>query len=543
MRRGLAGAIAFAAFAAPAFAQEAPIIIDAGRLDRVEPEAPAPIELRGRDGARVEIAPAPREEAQTAPLASVALQGGGLIPAAVEEIWRPFVGRPLDAALAGEIAEAIAALYRQTDVALYSVIAPQQDLSDGALELVAIEGALADVAIETDDPQADDIALVQAYVAHLPTQRPLSRASMERAFALIRALPGVRLAANLVQTDQPGLARLVLRVEHDRVRVGAAINNRGTPRLGRTQVSADLAWNGVALAGDQATIFAAAPTDFESFFFIAAAYSAPIGEDGVRVRVSASRLETQPDGLRGTAETYGALVSYPLIASNARSLTISGAFDWAESENATLGQITDTSRTRVLRAALAYGQIRGRLTLNAGATLSLGLDAFDAYVDPILADVDFTRLSLTAGAERVLFGDLRLRARFAAQLTDSLLPGGEMFTLGGDAFGRAYPSALIAGDSGFAAMGELAFVPRGMPDWARGSEAYLFIDGGQIWRAARGLSPELVTGLASWGGGLRLGLFDQTIIGLEAAGGLDSPHGEEIEDWRILLAARSRWSE
>ena len=58
----------------------------------------------------------------------------------VSGVSRSFIGKPLDTAALTAISQALAAAYAKTDVALYTVEAPQQDFAGGLVRIRVIEG-------------------------------------------------------------------------------------------------------------------------------------------------------------------------------------------------------------------------------------------------------------------------------------------------------------------------------------------------------------------------------------------------------------------
>src|SRR3546814_20583914 len=89
------------------------------------------------------------------------------------------------------------------------------------------------------------------------------------------------------------------------------------------------------------------------------------------------------------------------------------------------------------------------------------------------------------------------------------------------------------------------------PAGLKGSELYVFADGGEVWTASRffGLLPRQNYELASAGGGVRLNFKGKTLVGLEAARTLTLPYAgttrDRSEERRVgkecVSTCRSRW--
>src|SRR3546814_14308535 len=99
--------------------------------------------------------------------------------AVVQAAFAPFIGRTRDKATIGEIASALSDTYGKGDVALYTIVVPQQNLSDGVLTLRVVEGYIDDVVI-TGDVTGRGLDLVRRYAARLAAEKPLRRPTLER---------------------------------------------------------------------------------------------------------------------------------------------------------------------------------------------------------------------------------------------------------------------------------------------------------------------------------------------------------------------------
>jgi hemolysin activation/secretion protein len=561
--RAQAGAAALAAALAPApffvsasFAQSAPLLIERGRIDRPEQQqapTPEPPPLRGRftlDGQTEAAPPAPppsppqqqQQEEQPAPLARVVVQGSSLPVEDVSETWVGKIGAPLDRSLVEQIIAALNATYQKSDIALFTILAPNQNLADGVLVLHAIEGHVAHIDIRTDHRDAKDIEYASRLAQNLTEERPLRRQTLERYLSLIRDIPGEKITARLEPAPELGGANLILEARRNGFDGGIGVDNRGTPELGRTQISFDAAYNGLLRGGDMTSFLFVMPAEDDLFTFIALGHSTPIGDDGARLNLNASQLKTQPDGRQdGEANAGGVSFSYPLIRGYKENVSLSLGIDALNSENALLGQTIANNRTRALRLGVSYAYATPQTAFGAAASLSEGFDIWGAKTDPLFADSEFTKLTGQANWSRLWARRYIARLRAQAQLSDHILPSSEQMSLGGEAYGRAYESAIVQGDQGVAAAAEGALILDAFtPSWMDGSEFYVFADAGQVWLNARPILPELDFSLSTAGLGARFALGKKTVLGLEFARSLEPPYPGAEEDWRLVYRLSTR---
>lgn len=471
----------------------------------------------------------------------VAVQGASISPAFVSGASRPFIGQTLDEAGLSRLVKAVADAYGKTDIALYTVAVPEQDFAGGRVILVAIEGRIGEVVIQPTPAKAD-MRLLKAYAGALKTDRPLSKGALERYISLIRDIPGVTTDIDLQRTDKVGVVRLVLKPTVKRFQAGVGINTRGTAQLGRTQISLDLIGNSLLTQGDRAQATIAVPTDVERFQYYGLSYQRPVGTNGTMAGVSLGYLKTKPKGsdVTGDARIAALTLSHPLIRGYESDLYLTGAFEALNSENALFGQTQSDERTRVARIGAAYGRTRTRSAMSLKGAASFGIDGLGARTaDPLSGRPDFRKVTGDAAYDRAIGKPLAVRLRATAQATDDPLPASEQFSLGGDAYGRAFEASTLVGDRGVAASAELAYAPRKLPRPIAGTEVYGFVDGGKVWTESRPGLPNGAADLASAGAGVRLSVFSKGVLEVEGARAVEAPTGRD-DDWRLVFSYRTR---
>ena len=540
MKRLLIFALVASALGAPvaATAQTALSQINPGRLD-VSPPAARHRTERLRHARRT---PAPAPEVKPFVLSRVEIAGSSLPPGALAAAYQPFVGRTIDKAGLQAITDALARVYEQSEVALYSVTVPTQDFTGGMLRLQAVEGYIAKTEFKGGEHQPG-LALARRYARRLQAERPLKRRDLERYVSLMRDIPGMTPDIELVQGDGgDGAVTLQVDPHAQGVQAAVSINNRGTAYLGRTQVQGDLYLDSLLRPGDQTRLSVALPTDIDRFQLYSFGHSQPVGSDGATVQLFGSYLRTNPAGLnvKGRAYSLGAQVSYPLIRGYRRNLYASASLDGLNSTNAFFGQELSNEHTRTVRGALAYSLASTTTVLLISGTASFGLSALGAREDPLLAKADFKKFNLKLNYNHALGGQWVIRLDGAAQLTSDLLPASEQFSLGGEEFGRAYEASYLVGDEGYGASAELAFVLPRTPPALAGTELYGFADKGAVrYRSRLGLPQEDLS-LSSVGGGIRAPIRKHVVVGVEVARGLESPlPGIDGKRWRGIFNIRT----
>ncbi len=522
--------------------QNGSLIIDQGRSDRQPAVAPATL-LPPPPATRGDVRAIPKSISSEQKLLRVRVEGSNAPLTILQRTFEAFIGRTLDTATITAVANALSDAYGKGDVALYTIVVPEQDLSRGVLSLRVVEGYIADVVI-TGDVRGRDLTLIRKYAAKLVDRRPLKRPALERYLSLIRDISGLAVDVQLLNLAAPGAVRLVLSLKHDDLQFGLAVNNRGVANLGRTQMQASVTVNSGLRQGDQTRLTVSLPTDVGRFQYYGLAHSTPIGANGLRLGANVGYLRTRPARIpaKGEATSAGVTLSYPLRRSYKDNVLVSLGIDGLDSDNALFGQLVASDHTRALRGSVSWSKVEARRAMSLALTTSKGLDILRARSDPMRTELGFLKLNVQAGFNQVVGKEFALRLSATAQASKDRLPASEQFSLGGDFIGRAFPSGYVIGDRGIGGLAELGWASASLwPGFLKGSEIYGFADGGKLWTESRyrGLLPRQQYSLASAGGGMRLNIRKKMIVDLEAARPLDLPYANTTKNWRFTIGWRS----
>ena len=517
-------------------------IVPTGRPDQNAPTAT----LRVDKGlSRDAFLPARNPQAPIQPfqVTSIDIEGSSLSPAALAPVFSTFTGRNIDNDDLSRITEAVSTLYAKSNIALYTILVPQQSFAGGKLKLIAVEGYVEGVAIRGHVNRQGQ-RFIARYFAPIQAEKPLRTSTLQRYVSLIRDIPGLNPSVDFERGSRQGAVRLVVKADAREVQVAASVNNRGTALLGRTQAEVDVFANSIVLGGDQVKATVAAPTDIGRFQYYGLAYSAPVDANGTTVQASAGYLRTRPAyiPLKGSATSFGLQVTHPFLRSLDRNFYATLSVDGINSDNALLGSTLSNDRSRALRVALSYALQGSKNSTTVSATVSQGIDGFGARtLTPEATDLGFTKVNAKILDNLIVTRNVVLRLDSFVQGSESRLPAAEQIALGGDEFGRAYEAAVVSGDYGTAGSAELAWRPaKRLPQILKGSEVYLFTDAGKVWSYGRNGFAGFSSTLASVGGGVRAQLAQRAVLQLEAALGLYNPvYYENREVWRLFFSVKT----
>jgi hemolysin activation/secretion protein len=509
--------------------------IDQNRVDR----APAP-PLEVPKAAPVTPGAATRVDAGNdvaPPIRNISFEGTS-VPRIVAEAVQAFIGQPASKTNLQALADAMSAAYGQSEVALFTIAIPEQDLSAGEVRVLVAEGHVEAVVL-SGEVEGRELKLVQSYADRLTRERPTSRRTLERYLSLIQDIPGLKVKPQLQMGEGQGGVRLILDLDYRRPTLTFSFDNRTTRLVDDGQVSAAARTYQLLREGDETVLNATASVDFSDLLFVGLSHSTPLGTEGTRLALNAGFLRTRPDGSSqfGEARSAGLTVSHPLIRSYRRNLTLSLAIDGLNSENAAFGSLISTERSRAVRAAAAYAQSGKRRTISGALTASKGLDILGARVPSTIGEESFFKLNGRATLDQAIGQRAVLRLRTSGQWTRDPLPAVERLAIGGASFGRAFEAGLISADRGIAGLVEFAWRPIAKGKFST-SEVYGFVDGAKSRILDRPPFEGENLDLASAGGGVRVGWSDKVMVETEVAHVLDQPFPGYDGDWRVSVSWR-----
>ncbi|WP_432770002.1 ShlB/FhaC/HecB family hemolysin secretion/activation protein [Sphingopyxis sp.] len=447
-----------------------------------------------------------------------------------------FVGRKASADNLAKLAAAMTRAYNRSSVALYTLVIPEQDMSDGVVEVASAEGYISKVTL-SGETQGGPAALIARMADRLPGQNPLPRSRFERALGNIGDIPGVKVTPALSLTGEPGAVALNLEIDAKKPTLGLGFSTRTTPFVRDGIIEANARASSLLRSGDETRLSGAAALNFRSLLYVAGAHSTAIGAGGTRAELSAAALRTRPAGLAidGDAWSAGFGVTHPLVRSTRRNLSLAVRLDHLDSTNAVFGSTVAAEKTWTAGGNVLFRMTEARTTVSTRLGVAKGLDIWGADVPVGVGERGFLFGDVTLEANQAIGKAMVLRVAATGRWTRDRLPAAQRFNVGGATFGRAFDDGLVAGDRGAAGFAEIAARPLREGRFAP-SEIYGFVDYADVTLLARQTNPRLGYQLGSWGGGVRLAYADHATIGVELADAWKQPVAGFDQGWRVALS-------
>jgi hemolysin activation/secretion protein len=407
------------------------------------------------------------------------------------------VGRQVTVAQVFQIANAMTARYRRDGYILSQVLVPAQDIADGDVRLVAVEGFVDEVTIRGNAP-GDDRRLA-AYSERVKRARPLTAAALERCLLLMNDLGGSHARGTLVPSSRtPGAAELVVDFQRERVQFALTSDNRNSRSLGPYRGGIDA--EGYGLLGDWDQLAFRGGSSFDSEFnFLSLNYGTPLGSRGLRWTAGVTGVRARPGRAANLTATdlktdsiSGLLqLEYPLLRSRSTNLSARVALTSFDGQSEfSLANVSD-DRIRAARVGFTFDHtdaLRGISTIDI--ELARGFNGLGARTEgsddtPLSranGRTDFSKVSLYAARLQGFGNHWSALLALSAQQAFNPLLASELFAFGGDQFGRGYDAAELVGDSGEAAKFELRYDGAVPQMGVAAYTMYGFFDAGRVRR-------------------------------------------------------------
>ena len=374
----------------------------------------------------------------------------------------PLLGRPLDFARLQSSAVLVANLYRDKGWVVQTFL-PEQDITQGEVTISITEAVFGKTVIAgapgTRVPPQDVLAI---FARQQQAGKLLSSHAIERAVLLADDLPGVVVTGALGQGAQAGQTDMVLQLA-DEPWFGASVtaDNTGSVSTGTQRVLAALSMNSPTRRGDALSLSAMST---EGSLYARAAYTLPLGSDGWRLGVNASRLDYELTSASykslnasGNSSTVGVELSYPMLRSRSANLTASLSADQKKYFNVSGGATTSAYRNVPVSLALS-GNTLDALGGGGANTYSWVMTGGELNLDGSPTQGGDASTTRTAGSfkkvryalsrQQQLNSSVSLFSSFSGQWANKNLDSSEKFFLGGSGGVRAYPGGEGGGTLG-----------------------------------------------------------------------------------------------
>ncbi len=390
-------------------------------------------------------------------------------------------GKTYDLAGLKGIANTITDFYRKNGYPFARAYVPAQGITSGELKIEVVEEDKANNTLNIDVIEGKygnvvatgtekDIASAQPFLADLKAGEVIESNQLERSLLILNDLPGVSTFPLVSPGSVAGTGDLAVNVVSKREFGGQiGFDNNGNRYTGRVRNTIDLFANSLISFGDQIRVSNILTE--ENLWYGSLNYSLPLGGSGLRANAGYAHTyyelgkEFTNLEANGTAQISNIGLSYPIVRSQAKNLSISGNYVYKKLEDRIdfANQSFDKSSYSLPIAVsfdLRDNFAGGGLTYGSASWTygDLNLDSALQARD-IAANTEGSFNKYNADLVRIqnLPANFSILARISAQRASKNLDSSEKFGLGGINGVRAFPSGEGFGDEGELARVELRY--------------------------------------------------------------------------------------
>ncbi len=410
---------------------------------------------------------------------AIVLEGNTLLAQAnVDLALEPFVGTELTFEDLQKAGSALTRLYIDRGYVSSGVIVPDQQVDDGVVRMVAVEGGLTSIEVSGNDN------LRESYIEtrlRRDLGPHLNVFELEESLRIMQQSPLIgQVNARVLPGAQRGDSILDLKVrERDAIILRAGYDNHRSPSIGEDQGKFSLAHNSLTGNGDY-LLFNYALTD--GLDDISAAYGIPLTAGDLTAEIYYSEgdsdiVEAPFDELDIVSEvTTGGLRFYrPFIRTLNHSVVLGFGFENTETESFLLaapfsfspGEQLGESAVSLLNFTADWTWRRPADAISLRGSLRWGVDWLDATDNSRamtengeaikdLPDSDFTAVMIQSSYARLLpWRGMQLLGRFTGQAASDPLLSSQKIAVGGARTVRGYRENQLVRDNGVIASLEL----------------------------------------------------------------------------------------
>jgi hemolysin activation/secretion protein len=331
---------------------------------------------------------------------------------------------------------------------------PPQEIVDGTIPMLVLEGYLDEDGIKIDDRAngSTSIDYVRRILSrYVKTGEPIRRGDYERALLIVESLPGVHLRSRLYPGTKAGTARLGVEIYQTSVaRGGVSYDNFGFYGIGRNRVTAQGSFENAVHHNEALSLVASTTGRNQKFAGVEA--SVPLGNDGLVLSAIGNfldyrlRKEYDTANQHGWGAIAGLHVSYPLQLLRDQKVYVSGRAERSLSSDKSDG-VADFERNVDVMEVSLHGDLS-----SSSAVTAFAVTGFAGYVDVTNGadffgtEGSFTVLEVHANRLQRLYGNFSGFLSGKAQVASRNLDGLFKCSVGGPSSNRGFPVGEASAD-------------------------------------------------------------------------------------------------
>lgn len=419
-----------------------------------------------------------------------------ITPAELDEIAKRYVGKNVDIAALLQLVADINAIYTARGIVTGIATLPDQDAKGGVVRIKLTEGRLQKTTIEGNKQTRTDYILRRVGE---PEGEVLDVPKLNRDVTWFNRTNDVQIKALLQPGTSFGLTDLQFAVIEPPVdTLQLFTDNQGVENTGRWEGGAFYKRHGLFGVDDRLTFYGVRA---DGNLNGNAAYNIPVNPWGGRVGVSYTEGKIK-------------IIQGPFVALDVTGRSSQAAVNfsqplWVSQDWLVLFNAAETEGKTVSRFATVDVTNDHYDKATAGLSVTKSGNAYSITVSPAVNYIEWQdhvlsnnrtfntytgSLIATSAAGPTNFSANVLASWQYTQ--EKLLPGDQVFSIGGPTTVRGYPSNAASGDSGYYFNAELHY---NWSQWLKGFDTYIFTDWGAVYSTFPGITELASVGVGfSW---------------------------------------------
>lgn len=496
------------------------------------------------------VAEARNDVAACVAIERISIEGITLLaPDLVSELTRQYDGQCLGLAELNDILKQVTFLYVERGFITSRAYLPEQDLSDGDLQIVVVEGNLSGIIMD-GEPAAHHSQILTAFPGLVG--KPVNLRDAEQGLDQINRLKSRSATTEMSPGEEVGDTILLVTTEHGKpwnITIGS--NNLGGQSTGEYQSKIDITFDDLIGLNEQWSLGYQRSMGRHPLWFsqdrpnsdtYSGGVSVPFGYWTFGLNGSWNEYLSEIVGNVARIETSGRTRTIDFDASRVvfrdqvSKTTMSAGLSWKSTESYILGSLVEVSSRNLSVANLGLSHSRQLMggQLSVSGTYSRGLPILGAFDDAAAAPGSprgqFNKFSGSLTFVKPFeLGQLTAiyNGSVSGQWSPDLLFGSEQMSLGGLSSVRGVRESLLAGNNALTARNELSLQFPELPNADLANflgrfEPYAALDVGQVFEQtehdiAGGMLAGYAVGLRNSQGALNFDFSYSDLISAPAA--------------------------
>lgn len=448
-------------------------------------------------------------------ISTIAIEGAKLMPVSDQaRLTDRFSGQCLGAPEIEQLLGEITKFYVDRGYVTTRAYLPGQDLSQGILKLLVVEGTIEKLTLDDGDKRSVNLATVFPAEGQLLNLRDL-----EQGIDQVNQLSANNATLDLQPGSRPGTSVVVIKNQPQKPwRLNLSADNQGAKSTGETQVGLSLSVDDLFNLNEALLLThrRSEPNDHDRKYSASDSINLIVPFGYTTASMSASRSvyvssfraasgnELQS---RGDSETVSGTLERVMFRNQDSRLTIGGTLSRKSSHNYLDGQFLAVSSRALslLDVDASYWKASAWGVLQSTVSYSQGLSRWNALKDPAYLPEDAPKAQFSKWGASLNYTlpfelagqSLGWSTSLTAQASNDVLYGSEQMLIGGLYTVRGFVNSTLSGDDGFYVRNDLSWfthLPVGSDK--RPMRVYLGLDHGRVRNKVDGIPQGALTGMA-----------------------------------------------